>query len=61
MTTPMAPQRPALVYRQAAFTVPAFDRLKDWQRHLERIEGRRVTNNEALDRLILAFPAPPTP
>lgn len=48
-----APQRPFLIYRQASFSLAAFDRLKDWQRHWETTEGRRVTNSEALDRLIL--------
>ncbi len=58
MTLPTIPQRPALVYRQVTFTVPAFDRLKSWQRHWEQAEGRRVTNSEALVRLILASAAP---
>jgi hypothetical protein len=47
-----------LIWRQVPFSRPAFDRLKDWQRHLERKEGRRLTNGEVLDRLILANPAP---
>lgn len=47
-----------VVYREVALGVDAFDRLKQWQRHLERQEGRRITNGEMLDRLILAHPAP---
>lgn len=54
MHTPDSSLRTTLIFRQVSFTAPAFDRLKDYQRHLERIEGRRVTNSEALDRLILA-------
>ncbi len=45
-----------LVRRQVPFSVEAFDRFKDWQRLLERQEGRRVSNGEALDRLILSHP-----
>lgn len=58
MTSLSTSERPALVYRQVTFTVPAFDRLKSWQRHWEQAEGRRVTNSEALVRLILASAAP---
>lgn len=54
MNTTDGTSHTALIFRQVSFTAPAFDRLKDYQRHLERIEGRRVTNCEALDRLILA-------
>jgi len=50
-----------VVYREVAFGLAAFDRMKHWQRHLERTEGRRLTNGEVLDRLILAVPAPPLP
>lgn len=46
-----------LIFRQVSFTLAAFDRLKEHQRHLERTEGRRVTNSEALDRLILSHPS----
>lgn len=46
-----------LIYRQVSFTLPAFDRLKEYQRRIEHAEGRRVTNSEALDRLILSHPA----
>lgn len=49
---------PPLIFRQVSFTLPAFDRLKDYQRHLECTEGRRLTNGEVLDRLILANPRP---
>ena len=45
-----------LVWRQVPFSVEAFDRFKDWQRLLERQEGRRVSNGEALERLILSHP-----
>ena len=58
MSTPAIPARPVLVYRQVSFTLAAFDHLKDWQRHIERTEGRRVTNSEALERLILSHPKP---
>lgn len=47
-----------LVHRQVTFTVAAFDRLKDWQRHLERTEQRSFTNGEVLDRIILAAALP---
>ena len=47
-----------LVFRQVAFTLAAFDRLKDHQRYIERTEGRTLTNGEVLDRLILANPKP---
>jgi hypothetical protein len=46
----------ALIYRQVSFSLQAFDRLKDFQRHLERTEGQRLTNSQALDRLILSHP-----
>ena len=49
---------PPLIFRQVAFTLPAFDRLKDYQRHFACTEGRRLTNGEVLDRLILANPQP---
>jgi len=48
----------SLVHRQVTFTVAAFDRLKDWQRHLERTEQRSFTNGEVLDRILLAAPSP---
>lgn len=51
-----APPPPVLIYRQISFSLAAFDRLKEYQRHLERTEGRRLTNSEALDRLILTHP-----
>lgn len=47
-----------VIYREVAIGIDAFDRLKHWQRYLERKEGRRMTNGEVLDRLILAVPAP---
>lgn len=58
MSTDAANVRPVLVYRQVSFTLAAFDHLKDWQRHIERTEGRRATNSEVLDRLILAAQIP---
>lgn len=48
--------RTVLIFRQVSFTLPAFDRLKVYQRRLEQNAGRRVTNSEALDRLILSCP-----
>ena len=54
MHTPDGAPRTALIFRQVSFTVPANDRLKNYQRQLERSEGRRMTNSEALDLLILA-------
>lgn len=61
MHTPDGAPRTALIFRQVSFTVPAFDRLKNYQRQLERSEGRRMTNSEALDRLILASGAETMP
>lgn len=49
---------PTLVFRHVTFTLPAFDRLKEYQRHFERTEGRSLTNGEVLDRLILTNPQP---
>jgi hypothetical protein len=58
-----AAQRPQLdqlilVHRQVSFELAAFDLLKDWQRHYERVEGRRITNSEVVSRLILNNPTP---
>ena len=47
-----------LVYRQVSFELAAFDRLKDWQRHYSRVEGRNVTNSEALSRILVSHSAP---
>lgn len=59
IATSSAPlSRTPKVYRHVALAVSAFDRLKDWQRHFERTGGRRVTNGETLDRLLLALPLP---
>jgi len=61
MTTahaPETPPTPTLIYRQLSLTLPAFAALKAWQSHWESAEGRRITNSEALSRLILASPAP---
>lgn len=58
-----AAQRPhpdhlTLIHRQVSFELAAFDRLKDWQRHYERTEGRTITNSEVMCRLILNNAAP---
>jgi len=50
-----------VIYREFSIGLAAFDRLKHWQRYLERREDRRLTNGEVIDRLILAVPAPPAP
>lgn len=47
-----------IIYRQISLSLAAFDRLKVWQRHLERTTGRRFTNGEALDWLLRFFPLP---
>jgi hypothetical protein len=57
---PNSQLRPAVVYRQVALSVEAFDCLKDWQRHWEATEGCRYTNGVLLDRLILSQ-RPPRP
>lgn len=44
-----------LIHRQVSFSLEAFDLLKDFQRRLERAEGRRMCNSEALNRLILSL------
>lgn len=46
------PTRDTLIFRQISFTLPVFNRVKNYQRYLERTEDRRVTNSEALNRLI---------
>jgi len=65
MSTAFYPNRTPLpetvVYREFSIGLDAFDRLKHWQRFLEREEDRRLTNGEVIDRLILAVPAPPAP
>jgi hypothetical protein len=55
---PPATPWPLVVPRHVVFTVPAFDKLKAWQRAFERAEGRQVTNSEALSRLLLDLPMP---
>jgi len=50
-----------VIYREFSIGLVAFERLKHWQRYLERKEDRRLTNGEVIDRLILAVPAPPAP
>lgn len=54
----MSKQRTTLVYRQVSFSLRCFERLKDWQRHLEQLEGRRMTNSEILGRMVLSLPRP---
>jgi hypothetical protein len=51
-------QTPPVIFRQVSFSLRAFNLLKAWQRHLERSEGRALTNSEMLDRLILTNPLP---
>lgn len=55
------PSRDALIFRQVSFTLPVFNRVKTYQRYLERTEDRRVTNSEALNRLILSHEAEALP
>lgn len=45
-------EREKAVFRSVAFKVSAFDYLKNYQRHLEAAEGRQMTNNEVLARII---------
>lgn len=56
--TPTVADRFRLVYRQVSFDLPAFDKLKDWQRQYSRTEGRNITNSEALSRILADYPAP---
>lgn len=58
MCRPDDSARTGLIYRQVSFTLPAFDRLKTYQQHFETTEGRRMTNSEVLDRLILSCTPP---
>lgn len=57
-SAPEGSLRPTLVYRQVTLTVPAFDRLKDWQRRLQQDHKRPFTNGEVLDHLLLAAKPP---
>ncbi|MBH1833094.1 hypothetical protein I5W42_16730 [Stenotrophomonas maltophilia] len=41
-----------LIERTLSFTVPGFDILKLWQRHLSDQQRRTVTNAEALDHIL---------
>lgn len=50
-----------VIHRQVSFSRAAFDHLKEWQRRMEAEEGRRFTNGQVLDRIILAFPLPLAP
>lgn len=52
-STERHPDQLTLVHRQVSFELAAFDRLKEWQRHYEQAERRRVTNSEVMSRLIL--------
>ena len=56
--TPIQTDRPVLIYRQLTFELAAFDLLKAWQRRWERTLGRKLTNSEVLNRLILNNPEP---
>lgn len=55
---PPAPPLPStgnamrLIERTLFFTVPGFDVLKLWQRHLSDQQRRNVTNAEALDHIL---------
>lgn len=51
-------QSPVLIHRQLSLSLPAFDILKAWQREWEAAECRRITNSEALSRLIVAHGMP---
>lgn len=42
----------AVVFRQVAFPVSSFDHLKDYQRGYEQRHGVRLTNNQALARIL---------
>lgn len=53
-----ASQRPVLIYRQISLSLAAFEHLKAWQRRLELVRRRPLTNGEVLDALILAVPLP---
>ncbi|QNH24985.1 hypothetical protein G4Q83_09845 [Xanthomonas theicola] len=60
MTSPHAPagHPPKVVYRRVALAVSAFDHIKAWQRWIEQQEGRRLSNGELIDRLVLSVPLP---
>lgn len=45
-----------LVFRQVAFRVETFDRLKAIQRELEASEGRTVTNAETIAAALARWP-----
>jgi len=47
-----------VVYRRVALAVSAFDHIKGWQRWIEQQEGRRLSNGELIDRLVLSVPLP---
>lgn len=44
--------REAVVFRQVAFPVSAFDYLKDWQRAHSAVTGIQTTNTQALTRIL---------
>lgn len=50
--------RPAMVYRQLAIEVEAFDLLKSWQRHIMASTGRHLTNSQVLNFMLKNHPAP---
>ncbi|HVI58039.1 MAG TPA: hypothetical protein VM619_04075 [Luteimonas sp.] len=47
-----------LVYRTISFEVPAFDKLKAYQRQMETQRGRPMTNSEVLAELLAQVPPP---
>lgn len=55
-TTPKHERSEPLIHRQVSFRLSTFDRLKDYQRSLERTSGRQLCNSELLERLILSHP-----
>lgn len=50
--------RPVLVYRQLAIEFEAFDRLKNWQRHIMARTERHLTNSQVLNFILKNHPAP---
>lgn len=50
---PAIPTSALTIYRHIAFPLPAFDYLKEFQRHYQAQHGERINNNQAL-AIILA-------
>jgi hypothetical protein len=44
------------IYREVVFDLETFDALKEWQRTLERVHRRTLTNSAVLRSLILSHP-----